>query len=89
MKIHEAGMVLEEQPDKAGEAIRLFLQGLGYTLRNGRSKSVSETTRKLSLNITGVFNINIRNPKCRLYWCLIEFPDWRYSQSCWYFRPLL
>ncbi len=54
MKIHEAGMVLEEQPDKAGEAIRLFLQGLGYTLRNGRSKSVSETTRKLSLNITGV-----------------------------------
>jgi hypothetical protein len=27
------------------------------------------------------------NPKCRLYWCLIEFIDWRYSQSCWYFRP--
>ncbi len=26
-------------------------------------------------------------PKCRLYWCLIEFLDWRYSQSCWYFRP--
>ncbi len=22
-----------------------------------------------------------------LYWCLIEFIDWRYSQSCWYFRP--
>ncbi len=22
------------------------------------------------------------NPKCRLYWCLIEFRDWRYSQSC-------
>ncbi len=20
--------------------------------------------------------------KCRLYWCLIEFIDWRYSQSC-------
>jgi hypothetical protein len=32
------------------------------------------------------------NPKCRLYLCLIEFIDfidWRYSQSCWYFRPLL
>ncbi len=27
------------------------------------------------------------NPKCRLYWCLIEFVDWRFSQSCWYFRP--
>ncbi len=25
------------------------------------------------------------NPKCRLYWCLIEFIDWRHSQSCWYF----
>ncbi len=22
------------------------------------------------------------NPKCRLYWVLIEFIDWRYSQSC-------
>jgi hypothetical protein len=30
-----------------------------------------------------------QNPKCRLYWCLLEFKDWRYSQSCWYFRPLL
>jgi hypothetical protein len=28
------------------------------------------------------------SPKCRLYWCLIEFIDWRYSQSCCYCRPL-
>jgi hypothetical protein len=28
-------------------------------------------------------------PKCRLYWCLIEFIDWRYRQSCWYFLPPL
>ncbi len=34
-------------------------------------------------------SIKTPNPKCRLYWCLIEFIDWRYSQSCWYFRPLL
>jgi len=33
MKIREAGMVLEEQPEKVSEAIKLFLQGLGYTLR--------------------------------------------------------
>ncbi len=33
--------------------------------------------------------IKTPNPKCRLYWCLIEFIDWRYSQSCWYFRPAL
>ena len=32
--------------------------------------------------------IKTPNPKCRLYWCL-EFRDWRYSLSCWYFRPLL
>jgi hypothetical protein len=30
---------------------------------------------------------NYKDTKCRLYWCLIEFIDWRYSQSCWYFRP--
>ncbi len=33
--------------------------------------------------------IKTQNPKCRLHWCLVEFIDWRYSQSCWYFRPLL
>ncbi len=27
--------------------------------------------------------------KCRLYWCSMEFIDWKYSQSCWYFRPAL
>jgi hypothetical protein len=32
--------------------------------------------------------IKTPNPICRLYWCLLEFIDWRYSQSCWYFRPL-
>ncbi len=33
--------------------------------------------------------IKTTNPKCRLYCCLIEFIDWRYSQPYWYFRPLL
>ncbi len=37
---------------------------------------------------TKYISIKTPNPKCRLYWCLIEFTDWRYSQSCWYFRPL-
>ncbi len=38
-----------------------------------------------------MYQINIQspNPKFRLYWCSIEFIDWRYSQSCWHFRPLL
>ncbi len=25
--------------------------------------------------------------KCHLYWCIIEFRDWRYSQSCCIFDP--
>ncbi len=33
--------------------------------------------------------LKIPNPKCRLYWCLIELIERRYSQSCWYFLPLL
>ncbi len=27
-------------------------------------------------------SIKTPNPKCRLYCCLIESIDWRYSQSC-------
>ncbi len=35
-------------------------------------------------------NTETPNPKCRLlYWCTIDFIDWRYSHSFWYFRPLL
>ena len=33
IKLSDAGMVLEEQPHKVAEAFRLFLQGLGYTLK--------------------------------------------------------
>ncbi len=32
---------------------------------------------------------NYKGTKSRLYWCLIEVIDWRYSQSYRYFRPLL
>jgi hypothetical protein len=35
----------------------------------------------------GLINYKDTISKCRLYWFLIEFTDWRYSQSCWYFRP--
>ncbi|RWS06826.1 Protein NDRG3-like protein [Dinothrombium tinctorium] len=33
MKISGCGMVLQEKPHKVAEALRLFLQGLGYTLK--------------------------------------------------------
>jgi pimeloyl-ACP methyl ester carboxylesterase len=32
MKLQDCGMVLEEQPAKVAEALRLFIQGLGYSL---------------------------------------------------------
>jgi hypothetical protein len=46
----------------------------------------------IQIQICPVMNqIYIKTPKseCRPYWCLIEFIDWRYSQSCWYFRLVL
>ena len=49
LKVGEAGMVLEEQPEKVAEALSLFLQGLGYTLNILRSKSASVRPSKLDL----------------------------------------
>jgi hypothetical protein len=34
----------------------------------------------------GLINSKDTKIKYRLYWCVIEFIDWRFSQSCWYFR---
>ncbi len=55
---------------------------------------LSEQETRLVISIThpdhgSLIFVKTPNPKCRLCWCLIEFTDWRYSQSCWYFRPLL
>ena len=55
MKITEAGMVLEEEPDKVAEALCLFLQGLGYTVKTGRR---SEPARPTRLDIKGNFIID-------------------------------
>ena len=33
IKLSDSGMVLQEQPDAAARVLRLFLQGLGYTLK--------------------------------------------------------
>ncbi len=35
----------------------------------------------------GLIKYKDTKTKFRLYLCLIEFIDWRYSQSCWYCRP--
>jgi len=39
MKVQDCGMVLEEQPGKIVEAVRLFLQGLGYAVGSSRRAS--------------------------------------------------
>jgi hypothetical protein len=33
--------------------------------------------------------IKTQDPKCRLYWCLKEFIDWRYSHVGIFFNPLV
>ena len=45
MKIQDAAMILEEQPAKVAEAVNLFLQGLGYTLRRVGQGYLSKPTR--------------------------------------------
>ena len=55
MKITDAGMVLEEQPEKVAEAVSLFLQGLGHTLNVHRSKSATVRPSKLELKGKSAF----------------------------------
>ena len=53
MKIQDAAMILEEQPAKGGEAVKLFLQGLGYTLRRvGQASSSNRSQRSSSVTST-------------------------------------
>lgn len=59
MKISDCGMVLEEQPNKISEALRLFLQGLGYAVRVGRKRITTSTSvegymMKMSTSIDSV-----------------------------------
>ena len=49
MKIQDAAMILEEQPAKVAEAVKLFLQGLGYTLRRVGQASTIRTQRSQSV----------------------------------------
>jgi hypothetical protein len=50
-------------------------------------KSFNTLWRKVSA--MDQITIKTPNPEGRLDWCLIEFTDWKYSQSCWYFWPIL
>ncbi len=67
--------------------ITLYLHGTYYRLTNGWS--LATVTSSLAsvrlasvkwLNSMDQITIKTPYPKCRLYWCLIEFINWRYSQ---------
>ncbi len=64
----------------------------GYRLRVEFPKVIIVNCNNSPCMVQSMDQITIKTPnpkKCRHFWCLIEFIDWRYSQSCWYFRPLL
>ncbi len=70
-----------------------WAQPCGKTPRCVR-KSVHVVFKYLSRSVLwelgadhGLINHKDTKTKCRLYLCLSEFIDLRYSQSCWYFRP--
>ncbi len=75
----------EEQEAAHAEHLHGFARKDIYNLR-GLTKLQRDRTL---LTCMGQITIKTPNPKCRLYWCLIDFIDGRYSQSCWHFRPLL
>jgi hypothetical protein len=56
----------------------------GWYDRDDRCDSGHTTTIRAHANagkVMGHISMKTPGPKCRLYWCLIEFIVWRYSQS--------
>ena len=68
MKIQDAAMILEEQPAKVAEAVKLFLQGLGYTLRRvgqGAFRSTPQRSQSVSsVGATASISKNIGKTTC-------------------------
>jgi hypothetical protein len=67
---------------------KLFPQHKKYGMRAIKGQLIMYTSQHVSISgqyIHGLINYKDKKTKCRLYWCLIEFIDWGYSQSCWYF----
>ncbi len=66
----------------------VFLFALGLQQQKPPPTTAESALRAEYNTPMNQISIKTPKPKCRLYWCLIEFIDWRYSQSCWYFRLL-
>ncbi|XP_035218459.1 protein NDRG3-like isoform X2 [Stegodyphus dumicola] len=63
MKLSNCGMVLEEEPAKVSEALRYFLQGLGYALNQYRRKSsaASSLSCEESSTVEEIKNFNLKH----------------------------
>jgi hypothetical protein len=57
---------------------------LAFTACSGQLTSLEMEAYGTGQIVVPMDQITIKTPtsKCRLYWCLIDFIDWRYSQSC-------
>ena len=54
MKFQDSAMILEEQPAKVAEALKLFLQGLGHTLSKRRPSAAGKTPPSRSASVSAV-----------------------------------
>jgi hypothetical protein len=81
-----------ESGGKASNKRKLSKKNAEFRVANIHAKTVFRSNGCPARNggwgggiIMDQITIKTPNPKCRLYLCLIEFIDWRYSQSFWHF----
>ena len=67
-----------------GKPVHIVFKYVGISLKDDVTIILLLGVSLMAENMDKI-TIMTPNPKCRLYWRL----DWRYSQSCWYFLPLL
>jgi hypothetical protein len=59
---------------------RAQVTGVGVRVREMLRFNMVPKHKRYGIDIDQI-SIKTPNPKYRLYWCLIEFIDWRYIQS--------
>ena len=55
LKVDDCGSVLEEKPEKVIEALGLFLQGIGYSIKIGKCIQETRQRYRLSLQLKGTY----------------------------------
>jgi hypothetical protein len=85
INIITAGVVFNAQILSNLHQISLGSSSLAIYLILNTSTALS--FRLLYFSLIDQITIKTTNHECRLYWCLTEFIDWRYSQLCCIFDP--